>query len=80
MLTSAMFQGIGKGVRSLMVTILRTLVLTVSFSYLFGIILDMGLTGVWFGFIIGNTTAVVIAFIWGLITVETIFDETPVDL
>ncbi len=74
MLTSAMFQGVGKGVRSLLVTILRTLVLTVPSAYIFGVSLDMGLNGVWLGFIFGNTIAVTIAFIWGRITVETVLD------
>ncbi len=74
MLTSAMFRGIGKGTNSLVVTILRTLVLQLPLTYLLGIILEMGLIGVWLGIVIGNLLAVVVTFSWGQYTVNTILD------
>lgn len=64
-LTSAMFQGINKGINSLIVTILRTIVMQVLFSYFLGVILKWGLTGVWLGIVMGNLTATVITFSWG---------------
>lgn len=70
MLTSSMFQGIGHGEKSLAVTILRTIILQVFFSYLFGISLRFGLVGVWWGIVLGNVTATTIAFAWGRLTVE----------
>jgi len=75
MLTSAMFRGIGKGARSLAVTILRTIILQVPVSYLLGITLGLGLNGVWTGIVIGNVTAVAVTFSWGKYTVEHALDS-----
>lgn len=66
MFTSAMFQGIGQGLKSLAVSILRTIVLHVFFSWLFVFILEMGLNGVWLGILMGNIVAEAITFMWGL--------------
>ena len=70
MLTSSMFQGIGQGEKSLAVTFLRTIIFQLFFSYLFGISLHFGITGVWAGIILGNITASVVGFIWGRITIK----------
>jgi len=71
MLTSAMFQGIGKGERAFAVTILRTVILQVVF----------GLVGVFWGIITGNVIAVTIAFLWGRVTIKRLFIENAdVDL
>ncbi len=72
MLTSSMFQGIGQGEKSLAVTILRTLIFQIIFSYFFGISLHLKTEGVWFGIILGNVTASVIGFIWGRHTVKNL--------
>ena len=70
MLTSAMFQGIGLGERSMAVTLLRTIIMQVFFSYLFGIILHNGIVGIWWGIVSGNVTASVISFTWGYLTIR----------
>ena len=75
MLTSAMFQGVGKGERALMVTLLRTVVLQVPIAYLFGVIIGFGLTGVWLGIITGNAIAVSISFFWGRVTINEMFRD-----
>ncbi len=72
MLTSALFRGVGKGKRSLIVTVLRTIILQVPFAYFLGIVLHMGLTGIWIGLISGNIIAVNITFLWGKYTVNHI--------
>jgi len=64
MLSSSMFQGTGKGMNALIVTIIRTVLLTPLFSIMFAIILDRGLPGVWFGIVVGNTIGAIIAFLW----------------
>ena len=63
-LSSAMFQGTGKGMNALIATIIRTLVLTPLFSVVFAIILDGSLLGVWFGIAVGNTVGSTVAFFW----------------
>jgi len=79
MLTSAMFRGIKRGNASLMVTIIRTILLQIPLAYLFGVILDMGLLGVWIGIILGNMVAVIITFFWGKHAIENVkFSETVI--
>ncbi|MCS7174827.1 MATE family efflux transporter [Pseudothermotoga sp.] len=65
MFTSAMFQGIGHGIKSLIVTVFRTIILQVFFCWLFVNILHIGVSGVWWGIVIGNLTNAVVAFNWG---------------
>lgn len=64
MFSSSMFQGVGKGINALIATIVRTVLLTLLFTALFTFILDMGLMGVWFGIVTGNTIGAVLAFLW----------------
>ena len=70
MLTSSMFQGIGKGENSLAVTVFRTLIMQVFFAYFFGITLKFGLVGVWWGIVLGNVVASAVGFLWGKLTIK----------
>jgi len=70
MFSSAMFQGTGKGINSLIITLFRTIIFIVPFSYLFAIPLKMGLNGVWWGLVVGNIIGSFIAFIWARIYVR----------
>ncbi|KPK64555.1 MATE family efflux transporter [candidate division WOR_3 bacterium SM23_42] len=63
-LSSAMFQGIGKGINSLAVTIFRTIVLVIPLVYFFSISLHMRLPGIWWGIVMGNIIGATIAFSW----------------
>ncbi len=64
MLSTAMFQGAGKGLTALIMTILRTLVFTVPCVWFFGIVLEGGLLGVWNGLVVSGLIYVPIAFGW----------------
>lgn len=64
MLSSAMFQGAGKGLNALIMTLVRTLIFTVPFAWFFGIFLDGGLLGVWIGMVVAGFASVPIAFGW----------------
>lgn len=70
MLSGSVFQAIGKGFNSLLATLFRTIVFAVSFSYIFGILLDHGLAGVWFGIIIGGFLGAGISFSWMVLHVR----------
>jgi putative MATE family efflux protein len=72
MLTSAMFRGIGHGGKSLIVTLIRTILFQIPAAYLLGIVFEMGLTGIWLGIVAGNVLAVVITFSWGIFTINRI--------
>ena len=70
MMTSAMFQGIGEGEKSLILTIFRTIIMQVGFAYLFASYTNLGLRGVWLGIVLGNMTAALVGFTWGRIRVR----------
>ncbi len=71
MLTSALFRGINRGVNALVATLIRTVVLQVCTAYLLGLVMDMGLEGVWIGIVGGNIiAAIVVTFPWGRLTVS----------
>ncbi|MEE8605869.1 MAG: MATE family efflux transporter [Candidatus Aminicenantaceae bacterium] len=70
MLSSAMFQGTGKGTHSLAVTFIRTILLAVPLAYCFAVILELQLTGLWWGVVLGNSLGAIVAFTWGRIYVR----------
>ncbi len=72
MLTSSMFQGIGKGENSLAMTILRTLIFQIFFGYLLGVFYGYGLSGVCWGVVVGNVTASLIGITWGQWTIKNL--------
>ncbi|UCG30390.1 MAG: MATE family efflux transporter [candidate division WOR-3 bacterium] len=71
-LSSAVFQGIGKGIYSLIVTMVRTIVLVAPLAYLLSIHMNMKLPGIWWGIVAGNTIGGVIAFTWARYTIRRI--------
>ncbi|AAL80832.1 MATE family efflux transporter [Pyrococcus furiosus DSM 3638] len=72
MMTSAMFQGIGEGEKSLILTIFRTLVMQVGFAYIFVHYTTLGLRGVWIGIVIGNMVAAIVGFLWGRMRISAL--------
>jgi len=64
MLSSSLFQGVGKGVNSFIATVLRTLVFTMLFILVFAITLNGGLVGVWWGIVVANIMSSVLVFVW----------------
>jgi putative MATE family efflux protein len=78
MLSSSLFQGVGKGLYSLIVTILRTIILIIPLAWLFGVILGWGLPGAWWGLVVANIIGSAITFIWAKIYVNSLLKSTPV--
>lgn len=76
MFSSAMFQGVGKGINSLMVTLLRTIILTAPLAYILS--MNFGLKGVWIGIVVGNIMGAITAFIWGRFHVKKLFERDAV--
>ncbi|MBU7023136.1 MAG: MATE family efflux transporter, partial [Theionarchaea archaeon] len=70
MLSSAMFQGTGRGTSALIMTIFRTIVLAAPLAYTFSLVMGMGLRGVWLGIVAGNVTGATTAFAWGRLYVR----------
>jgi putative MATE family efflux protein len=77
MLSSSLFQGVGKGLYSLIVTILRTIILILPLAWLFGVILGWGLPGAWWGLVVANIIGSAITFIWAKLYINNLLKSTP---
>lgn len=64
MMSSMMFQGVGKGVYSLLITLLRSLILESVFAYLFCFIFGWGLPGIYGGVVFGCFVGGTVGYIW----------------
>ena len=63
-ISTYVFQGLGKGTHSLIFTIIREAICATAFAVLFGIVLNWGINGVWFGILVGYTIGGLIAIIY----------------
>jgi putative MATE family efflux protein len=70
MLSSSVFQGVGKGLYSLIVTVLRTIILTAPLAWLFAVVFNWGLTGAWWGLVTANIIGGTVTFIWSKLYVK----------
>ena len=73
--SSFLYQGIGRGTTSLAWTIIREVIFTVSCTYIFGILLGFGLTGIWMGLAIGRIIASILNFTYARFTIKKIKKE-----
>ncbi len=69
-MASMVFQGIGKGVYSLIITLLRSLLLETIFAYIFGIVLGWGVKGIYTGVIVGVFLGGIVGYIWAKIFIR----------
>ena len=67
---SSVFLGVGKGVTSLILTVLREVILISFFAYLFAFTLGFGSQGVWWGLVIGGGIGCIIAYVYAKIFVK----------
>ena len=63
-MSSMMFQGVGKGVYSLIITLLRSLILETVFAYIFCFIFGWGVIGIYSGVVLGCFVGGTIGFFW----------------
>jgi putative MATE family efflux protein len=75
MLSGSVFQAIGKGFKSLLVTLFRTIIFALVFVLLFGFILGWGLPGVWGGILLGNALGASISFTWISLTIRKLIKK-----
>ena len=64
MMSSMMFQGVGKGTYSLIITLLRSLILESVFAYLFCFVFGMGVVGIYAGVVFGCFLGGTVGYIW----------------
>jgi putative MATE family efflux protein len=70
MMSAMLFQGVGKGIYSLIITLLRSLILEIVCAYLCCFIFGWGLTGIYIGLIIGCFIGGTVGYIWALIFIR----------
>lgn len=64
MMSSMMFQGVGKGTYSLLITLARSLILESVFAYIFCFIFGGGVTGIYAGVVFGCFVGGTLGYIW----------------
>jgi putative MATE family efflux protein len=69
-MSESVFQATGKGVTSLIITILRNLVFIAIFAYLIGIVLGYGEHGIWWGIVAGDILGGIVSFIWARVYIS----------
>lgn len=69
MVSSFMYQGIGRGSISLMWTIIREVIFTVGSTYIMGIVLGWGLVGIWTGLALGRVLASILNYAYARYTI-----------
>lgn len=67
MSAACLFQGAGRGVNSLAITLLRSLICESIFAYLFGFIFGMGEVGIYCGVIVGGFCGSMFGYAWSRI-------------
>jgi putative MATE family efflux protein len=69
-MSGSIFQATGKGMTSLVMTILRNLVFIAVFAYLIGIVLGYGEHGVWWGIVAGDILGGIVSFVWARVYIS----------
>ncbi|MBI5460235.1 MATE family efflux transporter [Methanobacterium sp.] len=67
---SSIFQAMGKGVTSLILTVIREVLFVAFFAYLFAFTLGFGSPGVWWGIVVGGGLGCAVAYIWATIYIR----------
>ena len=70
MMSSMLFQGVGKGVYSLLITLLRSLILESVFAYIFCFIFGWGVTGIYAGVVFGCFVGGTVGYLWAKIFIS----------
>lgn len=63
-LSGNIFQAMGKGTRSLALTVLRSFIMEAIFAWLFGFVLNMGVIGIYLGLVVGMQVGCIIGYIY----------------
>ncbi len=70
MLSGAMFQGVGKGMNALILTLFRTVLLTPILAWALAVPFGMGLDGVWWGLVFANVAGSLVSYAWARIFIN----------
>jgi len=76
MLSAALFQGVGKGINALVMTLVRTFVFTVPTVWFLGVYREGGLRGMWIGMVVAVFAYIPLAFGWALLHMRNLEKQT----
>ena len=77
MLSASVFQGTGKGINALLVTTLRTLILTPLFVVVLAFNFNTGLIGIWLGIVAANIIGSTVTFSWARLYIVKLLRPAP---
>ncbi|HWQ44220.1 MAG TPA: MATE family efflux transporter [Methanosarcina barkeri] len=75
--SSSFFQGAGKGMNSLITTLLRTIIFTPIFAALLAFTFNMGQEGAWWGMVIGNGIGSLLMYVWAEYFLRALLKTEP---
>jgi putative MATE family efflux protein len=75
-MSGSVFQATGKGLTSLVITLLRNLVFIAVFAYLIGIVLGFGEHGIWWGIVAGDILGGIVSFVWARVYISHLLANT----
>ena len=64
MLSSSVFQGVGKGLNALIAIVFRSIILTTFITLLFAVTFEFGVIGIWWGIVAANIIGSIIVYAW----------------
>ena len=64
MMSGSLFQAVGKGVNSLIINLLRSLVFNAVFAWAFAFVLGLGQAGIWWGIVAGDIAGGMVGYLW----------------
>lgn len=70
LMSNSIFQGVGKGMTSLILTVIRQLLFIVIFAYILAIVFNFGQKGAWWGIVTGDIIGSSIAYLWARIYIH----------
>ena len=73
---ASMFQGVGKGLTSLGLSIFRTLIAESIGAYVFAIVLGFGEIGIYYGLVAGATCGAILSYVCGKLYIQKLFKES----
>jgi len=76
--SSAMFQGVGKGLYALIATLIRSITLTPIFAIIFCCAFSMGLDGIWWGLVFANGIGSFISYTWARSEIKHLLGKRPI--
>ncbi len=77
-MSSMVFQGVGKGFNSLLITLLRSLTLETVFAYIFCFVFGWGLVGIYSGVVFGCFVGGTVGYIWAKYFIRQFEKANPI--